>query len=120
MKYFIIVFTASFFMSSCIPAMIGAGAYHSSKTKGQRQEFMADFHKTNDERSKRGLPPLDWCSEAYRFDRKYAMTDKNCKARIRAYESGNASALEDATIIHDSNDPAIKREESRKQNKYSH
>jgi len=89
-----VVFVFCFYTAyGCVPAMIGAGAYHSAKTKEARQTFQSNFAKTNAEREAQKLPPLDWCGEAYHFDRKYAMTDRNCKKRVVAYEKGNNDAL---------------------------
>jgi hypothetical protein len=46
------------------------------------------------EREERGLKPLDWCSEAYRFDEGYANNDKECAKRINAYKKGDTTALD--------------------------
>jgi len=83
-----------FWLSSCVPVAIGAGVYHSAKSKEAHEYFMTKFHQTNAEREAKGLKPLDWCSEAYHFDKKWAMKDKNCKRRIEAYEAGNLNALD--------------------------
>jgi hypothetical protein len=80
--------------SSCIAALIGGVAYKSSKTKGQRQEFMTAYQKTNMEREVHGLKPLDWCSEAYRFDEGWANNEKRCAERIKAYKKGDQAALD--------------------------
>lgn len=88
----------AFMLSGCVPALIVGGVYHSSKTKGQRQEFQAAFQEQNLSREKAGLPLLDWCSEAYHFDKKYAMTDANCKARVKAYEKGDQTALSGSVL----------------------
>lgn len=82
------------FLQDCVPALIGSVAYKSSKTKGQRQEFMSQFQKTNMEREKMGLKPLDWCSEVYKFDEGWANNDKECAKRIAAYKKGDLKALE--------------------------
>ena len=92
-RYFIIALMAVFFWYGCVPTIIGASVYHSAKTKEARQDFQSQFEKTNSDRELKKLPPLDWCSEAYHFDRKYAMTDRNCKKRVIAYENGDSSAL---------------------------
>jgi len=41
----------------------------------------------------KGLEPLDWCTEAYRFDKGFAKRDKVCRKRIAAYEAGDTSAI---------------------------
>jgi len=70
----------------------------SSKSKGQQQEFMSQLQRTNMEREQRGLRPLDWCSEAYRFDKGWAMKDVSCAKRIEAYEAGDGTALEGSSL----------------------
>ena len=62
--------------TSCAPVLIGSVAYKSSKTKKQRQQFITEFNKTNLEREKAGLEPLDFCTEAYNFDRKWVKKNK--------------------------------------------
>lgn len=83
----------AFLVSGCVPVLIGGAIYKSSKTKGQRQEFMTQFQKTNMEREKAGLKPLDWCPEVYKFDEAWANNDKACGKRIEAYKKGNKTAL---------------------------
>ncbi|MDO8462238.1 MAG: hypothetical protein Q7S98_05200 [Deltaproteobacteria bacterium] len=78
----------------CIPVLIGGAFYKGSKTKGQRQEFTTQFQKTNMEREEKHLKPLDWCSEAYKFDSKWASKDKACAKRIKAYQSGDLEAID--------------------------
>ena len=80
-------------LSGCVPALIGAVAYKSSKTKEAKQKFMASFHQINIAREKQGLQPLDLCTEQYYFDKGWADDDPNCAKRIADYEAGNAEAL---------------------------
>jgi hypothetical protein len=80
--------------SGCIPIIAGALIVKSSKSKGQKQEFMNQLQQTNADRESRGLQPLDWCSEAYRFDKGWAMEDTGCAVRVKAYEAGDPHALE--------------------------
>lgn len=93
MKRLILFIVAPLLFSSCVAALIGGGAYKSAKTKEQRQQFTSEFQKTNMEREVRGLAPLDWCSEAYKFDEGYANNDKQCAKRINAYKKGDTNAL---------------------------
>lgn len=86
----------------CIP-LIGGGAgaiasQHSSNSKKTQQEFSTNFQHTNTEREAHGLKPLDWCSETYRFDKGWAQKDKGCAAKIKAYETGDLTALNAPTI----------------------
>jgi len=64
--------------SSCVPTVIGAYAYKSSKTKQARADFMEDFNRNNTEGEKAGLEPLDLCEEKYNFDEGWAMDDNAC------------------------------------------
>lgn len=80
--------------TGCAAVLVGGAFYKGAKTKGQRQEFMTQFQKTNMEREKAGLKTLDWCSEAYKFDEGWANNDKVCTARIAAYKKGDKTALE--------------------------
>ena len=81
-------------MSACLPVLVGGMFYKSSKSAGQKQEFMGQLQRTNADREAKGLRPLDWCSEAYRFDKGWAFEDTNCRARIERYEKGDTTALD--------------------------
>lgn len=74
-------------MTSCVPAAIVGGIAKSASTKKQRANFMTEFQKTNTDREAKGLKPLDWCSEVYKFDKGWANNQDECKARIKAYEA---------------------------------
>lgn len=87
-----------FCVSACLPVLVGGLIYKSSKSSQQKQEFMTQLQRTNADRESKGLKPLDWCSEAYRFDKGWAWEDTNCRARIQRYEKGDTSAL-DAPVI---------------------
>lgn len=82
------------FTSACLPVVAGGLIYKSTKSGQQKQEFMEAFQRTNMEREARGLEPLDWCSEAYRFDKGWATEDDECAERIRRYEAGDRTALD--------------------------
>jgi len=81
------------FCTSCVPVLIGSVAYHAVKSKKEKREFMDNYNKTNIEREKVGLPPLDLCTEKYHFDEGYAKDDPPCKKRVEAYEAGDTTAL---------------------------
>lgn len=87
------------FCTSCVPALIGSVAYHSVKSKGEKREFMDNYNKTNIEREKAGLPPLDLCTEKYHFDEGYAKDDPPCKKRVEAYEAGDETALGKTQLV---------------------
>ena len=68
--------------SGCIPTIIGAAVYKSSKTRQAKESFIEQFNATNLEREKAGLPPLDLCTEKYNFDKKWADDDVNHRTTI--------------------------------------
>lgn len=80
-------------LTGCLPVLVGGLMYKSSKSKEQKQLFMAELRTTNADRESKGLPPLDWCEEAYRFDKGWAYEDAACKTRIIALESGKTTKL---------------------------
>ena len=89
-KILLCLFTLFFalYCINCIPVVAGGLIYKSTTTKHEKQEFITNFHKTNLEREKAGLVPLDLCIAKYQFDKGWAMKDKTCKAKIDAYERG--------------------------------
>lgn len=84
--------------TGCIPTLIGAAVYKSSKTRQAKEGFIEQFNQTNYEREKAGLAPLDLCTEKYGFDKKWADDDPICKERIERYEAGDKSALGHPTL----------------------
>jgi hypothetical protein len=95
-KSLLVIITLVFALNvanGCAAALVGGGFYKSSKTKEQRQQFMTEFQKINMAREEKGLEPLDWCTEAYKFDEGWADNDKVCKERIKRYKAGDSSAL---------------------------
>lgn len=80
-------------LAGCVPTLIGAVAYKTSKTKDAKERFIENFNQTNFEREKAGLPPLDLCTEKYHFDKNWADDDPICKERISRYEAGDKAAL---------------------------
>ena len=70
---------AAFSLTGCIPMLIGAAVYSSAQTDATKQKFLDDFNKTNLEREKAGLKPLEYCSELRRLDATIAKNDDECK-----------------------------------------
>lgn len=97
MKKIVLMVVGVVTLNGCAAVLVGGMFYKGSKTKGQRQEFTTQLQKTNLEREKAGLKSLDWCSEAYKFEPKFAKQNKNCAVKIAAYESGDTHALDLAT-----------------------
>lgn len=96
-KYLLFLTVSLISATGCRHPVAGLAAVmvvKSAHTQEQRQEFTAQLQKTNTERESKGLKPLDWCSEAYRFDVGWAESDSACAKRIEAYEAGDKSALD--------------------------
>lgn len=93
MRIILSLLFVSIFLLGCIPTIIGASVYKSSKTRESKERFMAQFNQTNIEREKAGLAPLDLCTEQYHFDKKWADNDPICDERIIRYEMGDKTAL---------------------------
>ncbi len=73
-------------LSGCIPVMVGAVAYSSVKKSSQQREFIRDFHTNNLLRQDAGLPPLDLCTEKYKFDKYWARQDPECKEKVKEFD----------------------------------
>lgn len=86
MILFILFFTL--YCLNCLPVAVGGLIYKSTKTKQEKQEFLANFYQINLEREKAGLPLLDLCIAKYQFDKGWAMKDKTCEKKINAYIRG--------------------------------
>ena len=92
-KRFFYLITIGFIVQGCVISL-GRGDFHNAaKIKQVRQEFSSNLQKTNVEREKQGLLPLDWCMEAYKFDKEWAKEDVECRKRIKVYENGYAEAM---------------------------
>jgi hypothetical protein len=89
----VVLITSAIALSGCAAALVGGAIYHSSQTNSQRAAFTSDFQKNNLERESKRLKPLDWCTEAYKFDSSWAKDKPECTARIQRYENGDKSAL---------------------------
>jgi len=82
----LLVSGSSLVLTGCVPVMIGAIAYSSVKSSQQKKEFVNDFHTTNVLRHEAGLPPLDLCTEKYKFDKYWARQDPECKEKIKEFD----------------------------------
>lgn len=81
-------------ISGCVPVLVGGLIYKSVKSNEEKATFTTNLQKTNTEREKAKLKPLDWCSETYKFDKGWATENPQCAARVTAYEAGDTAALE--------------------------
>lgn len=80
-------------ISGCAAALVGGLIYKSTKSNEEKAAFTTNLQRTNTEREKAKLKPLDWCSEAYKFDKGWATENTDCAARVTRYEAGDTSAL---------------------------
>lgn len=80
-------------LGGCAAALVGGLLYKSTKSNEEKAAFTTNLQRTNLEREKARLQPLDWCSEVYKFDKGWAQERPDCAARIQAFENGDARAL---------------------------
>jgi hypothetical protein len=80
-------------LGGCAAALVGGLIYKSTKSNEEKAAFVTNLQKTNLEREKAHLKPLDWCSEAYKFDKGWAVENTECNQRVAAYEAGDKTAL---------------------------
>ena len=88
-----VLVTLSVTLGGCAAALVGGLLYKSSKSNEEKANFVTNLQKTNLEREKAHLKPLDWCSEAYKFDKGWATENPECGQRVAAYEAGDKTAL---------------------------
>ncbi len=114
MKYLTLLTALSILSSGCIDTAV-VQTYKYTQTKMTNEKFMEHFNKTNIEREKAGLPPLDLCTEKYHFDEKWADDDPECRERISRYEAGDTTALGNTKLgeIHQDNINTIEPEYQR-------
>ena len=93
MKRLFALTTCFVILTGCLPILVGGMIWKSSKSREEHERWSTQFQATNIERVKIGLPPLDWCIEATRFDKGWAHQDTNCAARIDRAEAGDSTAL---------------------------
>jgi hypothetical protein len=80
-------------LGGCAAALVGGLIYKSTKSNEEKAAFVTNLQKTNLEREKAHLKPLDWCTEAYKFDKGRATENAECGQRVAAYEAGDKTAL---------------------------
>jgi hypothetical protein len=80
-------------LAGCAAALVGGLIYKSTKSNEEKANFVTNLQKTNVEREKAHLKALDWCSEAYKFDKGWAVENPECNQRVAAYEAGDKTAL---------------------------
>ena len=73
------VATAVVLLQGCAAVAIGSYAYDRGGKRDTRQKYFEEFNKTNIEREKNGLKPLELCSYKKSVDKEWAEEDANCK-----------------------------------------
>jgi len=66
-------------LQGCAAVAVGSYAYNNSEKRESRQKFIQDYNKTNLEREKAGLKPIDLCEGKRSFDPEWAEEDKACQ-----------------------------------------
>lgn len=79
LKKSLIAIPATFFLTACLPVMVGGYYYKGSTTIEAKQKFIQNFNEVNMKREKEGLKPLDICQEKRNFDPEWADEDNKCK-----------------------------------------
>jgi hypothetical protein len=80
--FLIAVLLAGLALSGCAAVLVGGLIMKSSKSKGQKQEFLSNLQQVNLEREKAGLQPLNECIEMYHFDPGWAYEKPHCRKTI--------------------------------------
>ncbi len=73
------VATTLLMLQGCAAVAVGAYAYDRSGKRETRQKYFETFNKTNIEREKNGLKPLELCAYKRSIDKEWADEDTNCK-----------------------------------------
>jgi hypothetical protein len=80
----ILVAIAVVYLQGCAVAVVGGGAagayaYDQKGKRDSRQKYFEEFNKTNIEREKNGLQPLEICAYKRSIDKDWAAEDSSCK-----------------------------------------
>ena len=66
-------------LHGCAAVAVGSYAFDKSGKRETRQKYFQEFNKTNIEREKNGLKPLELCAYKVSVDKEWAEEDDNCK-----------------------------------------
>ena len=66
-------------LQGCAAVAVGAYAFDKGGKRDSRQKYFEEFNKTNIEREKNGLKPLELCAYKKSVDKEWAEEDANCK-----------------------------------------
>ena len=80
----------------CAAVLVGGLFYNNAKNKQARQQWTMEFNRNNADLEKRGKKPLNWCLEAVKFDKGWAMKNPSCRQyfpeaekELPAYKNNN-------------------------------
>lgn len=85
----------------------GAMGVAEARDQGARRALRDRIQVENAARVKQGLLPLDLCSQSYWTNRRWALKDRTCAARVRRYEFGDSTALDPANMALPTTVPAV-------------
>lgn len=74
-----LVATVALLVQGCAAVAVGSYAFDKSGKRETRQKYFQEFNKTNIEREKNGLKPLELCAYKASVDKEWAEEDENCK-----------------------------------------
>ena len=81
-------------LSGCSVALLAGPLNRKAKSDGEKASFDASLVRINADRAKAHQPPLDWCSETYKWDPGWAMDNAECAKRVERFEAGDRTALD--------------------------
>ena len=80
----------------CAAVLVGGLFYNNAKNKQARQQWTMEFNRMNEERERNRKKPLNWCLEAVKFDKGWAMKNPSCRQyfpeaekELPAYKNNN-------------------------------
>lgn len=82
LKKILIIALLSIFFYGCGAVLVGGLLMRSASSEKERTKFLIQLQKTNIEREKNGLPPLNKCVEIYHFDPSWAEDLEDCQSTI--------------------------------------
>jgi len=89
-KLLLILIVFSIFLYGCAAVLVGGLLMKSSTSEKQKTKFLIELQKTNIEREKNGLKPLDRCIEIYHFDPGWAEELDDCAFKVDSLKKAGA------------------------------
>ena len=82
-------------LNGCAAGAVGVAESHDQNA---RRTLRDRIQVESVARVKQGLLPLDLCSQSYWTNRRWALKERTCAARVRRYEFGDSTALDPANM----------------------